>query len=180
MVAWRERRITFAEQRRRRLRDFLPEMGIPFAEADLDEIFSGYLNAYEAAWAVFPDVAATLAALADDGLITAILTNGTVEQQHQKLERTGLAGRVGPVYTVEDLGVAKPDPVAFQLACARWGLDPATVLSVGDRYDLDVLPARRAGLSAVHLDRHDEGPHDEPARITSLRDLRDEYGRRSR
>jgi putative hydrolase of the HAD superfamily len=180
LVAWRERRISFAEQRRRRLRDFLPAVGIPFDDADLDDIFAGYLRAYEAAWAVFPDVAGTLDAIAGDGLVTAVLTNGTVEQQHQKLDKVGLAGRVGPVYTVEDLGVAKPDPAAFRLACARWGLDPAAVLSVGDRHDLDVLPARRAGLRAVHLDRHDEGPHDEPARITSLRDLRGEYGRRWR
>jgi putative hydrolase of the HAD superfamily len=171
LVAWRERRITFAEQRRRRLRDFLPAVGIPFDDADLDEIFEGYLREYEAAWAVFPDVAETLAAVADGGLVTAVLTNGTTEQQHHKLEKVGLAGRVGPVFTVEDLGVAKPDPAAFRLACARWGLDPATVLSVGDRHDLDVVPARLAGLRAVHLDRHDEGPHDEPDRITTLRDL---------
>lgn len=180
LVAWRERRITFAEQRRRRLRDFLPAVGIPFDDADLDEIFQGYLREYEAAWTAFPDVTAALAAIAGDGLVTAVLTNGTVEQHHQKLAKVGLAGRVGPVFTVEDLGVAKPDPAAFGRACARWGLDPATVLSVGDRYDLDVLPARRAGLRAVHLDRHDEGPHDEPERITSLRDLRGEYGRRCR
>ena len=180
LVAWRERRITFAEQRRRRLRDFLPAVGIPYADEDLDEIFEGYPREYEAAWQRFPDVDDALAEVAEQGLVTAILTNGTHEQQHLKLARVGLAGRVGPVFTVEDLGVAKPDPEAFRRACARWGLDPATVLSVGDRYDLDVLPARRAGLRAVHLDRHDEGPHDEPARITSLRDLRDEYGRRSR
>jgi putative hydrolase of the HAD superfamily len=45
------------------------------------------------------------------------------------------------------------------------------VLSVGDRHDLDVLPARAAGLQAVHLDRLDAGPTDEPHRIKSLRDL---------
>jgi putative hydrolase of the HAD superfamily len=170
-VAWRERRISFAEQRRRRLRDFLPAVGIRYAERDLDAIFEGYLREYEAAWTVFPDVAGALTAIAEQGLVTAVLTNGTVEQQHHKLARVGLAGRVGPVFTVEDLGVAKPDPAAFRLACARWGLDPATVLSVGDRHDLDVLPARRAGLRAVLLDRHDEGPYDETERVTTLHDL---------
>ncbi|MGX6608016.1 HAD family hydrolase [Micromonosporaceae bacterium Da 78-11] len=172
LVAWRERRISFAEQRRRRLRDFLPAVGIEFADDDLDQIFEGYLREYEAAWAVFPDVEDALTTLAGAGLVTAVLTNGTTEQQNDKLARVGLAGRVGPVFTVEDLGVAKPDPAAFRTACARWGLDPAAVLSVGDRHDLDVLPARLAGLRAVHLDRHHTGPPDEPARITTLRDLR--------
>ena len=30
LVGWRERRISFQEQRRRRLRDFLPTIGVPF------------------------------------------------------------------------------------------------------------------------------------------------------
>jgi putative hydrolase of the HAD superfamily len=171
MPAWRARTITFQEQRRRRLRDFLPLIRIPYAEDRLDEIFDGYLAAYESSWRAFPDVDAALAAIAAAGLAVAVLTNGATEQQHSKLSRTGLTGRVGPVFTVEDLGHAKPDPAAFLGACARWGLPPAAVLSVGDRHDLDVLAARAAGLHAVHLDRRDEGPFDEPHRIRSLTEL---------
>lgn len=174
--AWRERRVTFREQRRRRLRDFLPAIQVRYAERELDEIFAGYLRHYEAAWRAFPDVAGALAAIAGAGLRTAVLTNGSVEQQHAKLARIGLAGRVGPVYTIEDIGVGKPDPAAFRLACERWGLPPAAVLSVGDNHALDVLPARLAGLRATHLDRAGRGPHDEPSRITSLRELPTLFG----
>ncbi len=169
--SWRERRITFREQRRRRLRDFLPEVRVAHAENELDEIFAGFLHAYESAWRPFPDVSGALAALTAAGLRTAVLTNGTAEQQNHKLRRTGLAGRVGPVWTVDELGVAKPDPEAFRRACDRWGLPPRAVLSIGDNHVLDVLSARAAGLRAAHLDRRDRGPHDEPERLTSLRDL---------
>ncbi|MBL7254156.1 HAD family hydrolase [Paractinoplanes lichenicola] len=171
MVAWRERRVTFAEQRRRRLRDFLPQIQVPYEESALDDIFEGYLRAYEASWRRFPDVDDALVALAAAGLATAVLTNGTVAQQRAKLVKAGLEGRVGPLFTVEDLGVAKPSPDAFRLACERLGLEPARVVSVGDRHDLDVLPARAAGLRAIHLDRHDAGPHDEPDRLTTLAGL---------
>ena len=68
--------------------------------------------------------------------------------------------------------MAKPDPEAFRRACARWGLPPAAVLSVGDRHDLDVLPARAAGLAAVLLDRDGAGTAGEPSRIRPLADLR--------
>jgi putative hydrolase of the HAD superfamily len=170
MGAWRERRITFAEQRRRRLRDFLPAVGVSAPE-DPDDVFAGYLGWYERSWRAYDDVAPALAGLAAAGVATAVLTNGTTGQQNDKLARTGLAARVGPVWTVEDLGVAKPDPDAFRRACARWGLPPAAVLSVGDRRDLDVLPARAAGLDAVWLDRDGAGPAGEPRRITSLREL---------
>jgi putative hydrolase of the HAD superfamily len=172
LAAWRERRISFAEQRRRRLRDFLPTVGVGFEEDRLDAIFDGYLRGYERSWRAYDDVDGALAAIAAAGLTTAVLTNGTIEQQNDKLARVGLAGRVGPVYTVEDLGVAKPDPAAFLGACERWGLPPGAVLSVGDRHDLDVVAARAAGLRAVHLDRYDQGPAEEPQRIRSLAELR--------
>ena len=172
LQAWRERRISFGEQRHRRLRDFLPAIRVRYAEEQLDEIFEeGYLRSYEAVYQVFADVDAALTAVAAAGLVPAVLTNGTTAQQHDKLARVGLAGRVGPVFTVDDLGVAKPDPAAFRLACDRWGLPPAAVLSVGDNHAFDVLAARRAGLRAAHLDRRDEGPHDDPHRLRSLTEL---------
>ena len=168
LAAWRDGRISFAEQRRRRLRDFLGTGG---TDAELDEIFAGYLTHYEDAWRAFDDAAEALARLAAAGLATAVLTNGSRGQQLRKLSRTGLADRAGPVFTVDDLGVAKPHAEAFQKACARWGYAPGEVLSVGDDHALDVLGARAAGLSAVHLDRHGRGPAGEAHRLTSLREL---------
>ncbi|GAA3339216.1 HAD family hydrolase [Amorphoplanes nipponensis] len=168
LAAWRDGRITFAEQRRRRLRDYL---GADGADAELDELFAGYVTHYESAWRAFDDAAGALAALAAAGVATAVLTNGTRGQQLRKLSRTGLADRAGPVFTVDDLGAAKPHAAAFHRACERWGHPPAAVLSVGDNHALDVLGARAAGLSAVHLDRYGRGPADEPHRIASLRDL---------
>nr|WP_296066931.1 HAD family hydrolase [uncultured Actinoplanes sp.] len=165
--AWRERRISFEEQRRRRLRDFLPAIQVPYAVDELDEIFGGYLRAYESSYRAFPDVPGALAAIADAGLRLAVLTNGNDKQQNRKLAAVGLDG-IGPVFTPDHLGAAKPEPAAFRGACERWGLAPAEVLSVGDNYAFDVLGARAAGLRAVHLDRHDRGPHDEPHRIRSL------------
>jgi putative hydrolase of the HAD superfamily len=169
--AWRERRISFDEQRRRRLRDFLPAIQVPYGVDQLDEIFGGYLRAYESSYRAFPDVPEALAAIAGAGLQIAVLTNGNAKQQRRKLAAIGLTG-IGPVYTPDDLGVAKPDRAAFRSACERWGLAPEEVLSVGDNHEFDVLGARAAGLRAVHLDRHDRGPHDEPHRIRSLTALR--------
>ena len=170
LKSWRERSVTFSEQRRRRLRDFLPAVGLTYAEDTLDATFEGYLRCYESAWRAFPDALPALTALSTAGIEVAVLTNGTIAQQTDKLVRTGLAGH-GPLFTPEDLGVAKPDPLAFGRACARWGHPPAEVLSVGDRHDLDVRPARAAGLTAAHLDRRNEGPHNDPFRLTTLADL---------
>lgn len=173
LVSWQERRISFQEQRRRRLRDFLPAVGVAFMddEDQLDQVFAGYLYWYERAWRVFEDVEDALTAIGRAGLQAAVLTNGTAEQQNDKLARVGLAGRVGPVYTAEELGAAKPAAEAFLAACQRWGLPPEAVLHVGDRYDLDVEAAHNAGLRAVHLDRKDQCRLNGHVRISSLREL---------
>jgi putative hydrolase of the HAD superfamily len=170
--AWRSREISFAEQRRRRLRDFLPLLNIaPGDDHALDAAFAGYLSHYEAAWTKFDDVDLALAQLDRTHLRIALLTNGTVEQQTAKLKAIGLDGRVGPVCTAEALGAAKPDPTAYLAVCDELGVEPDSAVHIGDLYDLDVLAARAAGLRAIHLDRYDAGPHDEPNRITSLRQL---------
>ncbi|WP_298990555.1 HAD family hydrolase [uncultured Pseudokineococcus sp.] len=172
LPAWRDGTASFAEQRRRRLRDVLPLLGLPVGDDDaLDAVFAGYLEAYEAAWRAFDDVGDALAELAGAGLATAVLTNGVEEQQRAKLARLGLSGRVGPLLTAESLGVAKPDPRVFTLACERLGRPPAQVVSVGDDHALDVVAARAAGLRAVHLDRLGESPSGERARTTTLRGL---------
>jgi putative hydrolase of the HAD superfamily len=169
LIAWRRREIDFREQRRRRLRDFGFGSATPQA---LDEIFNGYLVEYQNAYHAFDDVTEALAAVSAAGLRVAVLTNGSAPQQKAKLARMGLAD-LGPVWTPDDLGMAKPDPDAFRGAVARWGLRPGEALSVGDRHDLDVLAARAAGLRAVHLDRLGTGPAHEPQRIGSLRQLAD-------
>jgi putative hydrolase of the HAD superfamily len=110
VTSWREGVVSWAEQRRRRLRDFLPLIGVPVGTADdLDEAFvAGYLLAYERNWAGYDDVDAALNAVHGCGVVTAMLTNGAQEQQEAKLAHLGLLGRMGPVFTAEGLGVAKP------------------------------------------------------------------------
>lgn len=141
LAEWRAGRITWAEQRRRRLRDVLPAAMVGWTDADLDAVFTGYLQAYERSWRAFDDVAEVLQVLAQQGLRLGMLTNGTLEQQQAKLKAIGLAGQFEFMLTAEELGVAKPDPVAYLAACDRFGLRPAHVLHIGDLPDVDVTAA---------------------------------------
>lgn len=170
--AWRDGQVSFAEQRRRRLREILDLLGLPPRSADdLDALFDEYLAVYRGEWRAFDDVAAAYEAVAAAGLRTAILTNGPEELQRAKIDGIGLAGRVGPVVTAEGLGVAKPYVGAYDGLCAALGLVPQQVMYVGDDYDLDVAGARAAGVRAIHLDRDGAGPEGEHARITTLDEL---------
>jgi putative hydrolase of the HAD superfamily len=170
--AWREGEITFEEHRRRRLRDFLPlvDQGVG-TDDDLDATFQGYLHEYERAWRAFPDARACLEQINDLGLTCAVLTNGTEEQQVHKVARIGLAELAGQVLTSEALGVAKPRPEAFDRAAGRIGLEPFELLYVGDDYGIDIVPARAAGWSAIHLDRENNTAIADTLRVTSLQEL---------
>ncbi len=167
LAAWRQGRITFAEQRRRRLRDVLPLLsGLPGREfasdEQLDDIFGIYLRAYEAEWCLFPEVVTVLDAVASAGLRVGLLTNGNEEQQVRKLAATGIRDRFDVVCTSEALGVAKPDARAFAELCARLKTPPGQTLFLGDDYEGDVLGARGAGLRAFFLDRQGDGKRREP------------------
>jgi HAD superfamily hydrolase (TIGR01549 family) len=148
---------SFAEQRRRRLRAFLPLLGEPVpGDEGLDAWFAQrYLPAYEAAWSRYPDVFPCLEALArrPGPPRRAVLTNGDPGQQQAKLARFGLLSHFEAVLTPADLGAAKPDPAAFTAACRRLDVDPRHVVSVGDWLEGDAIAAQRAGLAAVWLDR---------------------------
>ena len=102
---------------------------------------------------LFDDVVPTLTRLRAFGAPVAVLTNGQPGQQHEKLERTGLAAHVDGLLTVADVPAPKPDARAFAALCARLRVPPPQVVFVGDDLGVDVTGAQAAGLLAVHLDR---------------------------
>lgn len=170
--SWRAGLIGFDEQRRRRLRDFLPLVGHPVGpDLELDRAFAGYLERYEQAWRPFDDVRPAVDALLARGLVLAVLTNGTTAQQTAKVAAIGLQDAVAVVVTSEQLGAAKPAPEAYLATCRRIGVAPSAAVHVGDRHDLDVVAARAAGLRAFHLDRHGTGVEPPPGRVTTLAEL---------
>ncbi len=174
LAQWRAGALTWAEQRRARLRDVLPVLGGgERTDEELDLLFeTEYLPAYERAWAAFPDARPAVDELRRSGVALAVLTNGSEQQQRAKLRATGLLDRVGPVFTAEALGVRKPDPRAFLTVCERLSVDPRRTLYVGDEHEVDVLGARGAGLQAVLLDRDGTAPQQEAAVIRGLAELR--------
>ena len=147
--------LTHQGQRRGRLREFLPVLGlpVPVADAELDEVFTGYLTQYTNNWIAYPDARPALEVARSNGWRVGVLTNGSTRQQNAKVAAIGLADLIDVVCTSEALGVSKPDPLAYQRVCEALGVEPGETLMIGDNLELDVIAARAAGLSAHHLDR---------------------------
>lgn len=172
LAAWHRGEVDWTGQRRARIAELSTIAGHPIQDpAMLDTSFATYLQHYESSWTAFDDVHDALSDAAARGLKLAVLTNGQEEQQRKKLEAIGISEQLVGALSSDAIGHAKPDQRAFQTACDILGAPPSVVLHIGDRYDIDVIAARAAGLDAVHLDRHDRGPASEPARIITLRHL---------
>ena len=152
--SWRSGQISFDEQRRRRLRTFLPGLGVnvPSTDAELDAVFTTYLRHYQQAWMAYPGAIDLLTEVRLRGLRTGVLTNGSEDQQTAKLRATGLLPLIDVVCTSEGLGVAKPDPRAFHALCSRLDAAPELVGFVGDHPEHDVAAGRAAGLRTALVD----------------------------
>jgi putative hydrolase of the HAD superfamily len=167
-AAVRSLEVPFQEIRRRRLRDFLPLVGHPVVESDLDEVFGIYLELYEANWQPYPEAVDAVTAIRRAGFATAVLTNGDQEQQEAKVAAIGLLDLCGPVFASRALGVGKPDRRSYEAVLNALGVHAEEAVMVGDNYELDVLAARAAGLGGIHLDRVGSHPAADSHRIRSL------------
>jgi putative hydrolase of the HAD superfamily len=152
---YQRREITFQDQRRVRVREFL---GADATDDEADELFTGYLSRYERAWIAFDDAVPALRRVRDAGLVVAVLTNGDSVHQRRKLDRTGLAEHLDVVVASDDLPAGKPDPRAYAATCEILGVAPGDVLMVGNDLEKDFQGPLDAGLGAVLLDRNDRYP----------------------
>lgn len=130
------------------------------SDHDIRLLVREYLKAYESTWSLFPDVLPCLNSL--HGLTLGIISNGTTQNQRNKLRVLGIESRFSVVVISEEVQVAKPDTAIFTSACKLANIQPAQSYYVGDRADTDALPARKAGMNAVLLNRGHQPIEDYP------------------
>lgn len=81
----------------------------------------------------------------------ALVTNGPADMQRAAVEKVGIAGffETLVVSADPDVGVRKPNPRIFRIACERLGVEPPNVLMIGDNLEQDVRGAEAAGMQAL-------------------------------
>ena len=99
---------------------------------------------------LYPDVAECWRALRECGVRIGVAGNQPAGVE-RALEDAGL--RVDIAGSAARWGAEKPAPAFFQKIIEEVRLAPRAIAYVGDRLDHDVLPARAAGMVAVHIRR---------------------------
>jgi len=167
---YQRRELTFPEQRRRRVREFL---GVEASDAEADTMFDGYVRRYEDGWTVFDDAVPGLRAVRDAGLGVVVLTNGNGDHQRYKLDRLGLTDEIDELISGDTLPMGKPDPRAFTHALDRLNSSAVDVAMVGDSLENDVHGAQAVGIQAVLIDRNDANASADVPRVRVLTQLLD-------
>ena len=132
---------------------------------DLFEYF-----AQATAWTLYPEVAATLAALQERGLILDVISNFD-SRLHRILAGLGIAERFDEVFVSSAIGHAKPDPEIFRAALQNHGLDADQAAHIGDSETKDVCGASAVGLKAILVDRSRQPASHSLSRVNSLNEI---------
>ena len=79
-----------------------------------------------------------------------MITNGYSDSQRGRLAAAGLLDVFAPLLISEEVGVAKPDALIFEMALTQLELRPEAVLYVGDSISHDREGCLRAGIDFCH------------------------------
>lgn len=140
-----------------RTKEFFARRGEPIDDRVAAEREDRRMACVRSSWRLFDDVLPCLHLLRSAGLMLAAVTNACVAHQRRKLAAVGLLDAFDVLVMAEEVGVPKPDPRIFQVACERLRVPAGQAVHVGDRLDADALGAHGAGLHAVWLDRQAGG-----------------------
>ena len=122
----------------------------------------------------YPDVRPTLAQLKAQGLLTAILSNGSPSMLQAAVKNADIQILIDRILSVEQVGVYKPDPRVYQLAVDQLALSPRKIVFLSSNA-WDTIGAANFGLRVVWVNRSNQFPERLPfkadAEIQSLVEL---------
>jgi putative hydrolase of the HAD superfamily len=105
-----------------------------------------------------PEMVAGLDRVIEAGFVTACLTNNVVSDARDDVRE--VMARFDHVIESSIVGVRKPDPEFYELACATAGVEPTEVVFLDD-LGINLKPARAMGMTTIKV----ESP------VQALRDL---------
>lgn len=101
---------------------------------------------------IFPDVIATLKFLKQKGYRLVIIANWTAGLD-KIMNDLDLSKYFYIIHSSHDAKIEKPNPKIFTQLLKKIDPQHNTVYYIGDDYQLDIIPARSAGLTPILIDR---------------------------
>ena len=80
-----------------------------------------------------------------------VVTNGFVEVQYEKFDKSGLRDCFAHIVLSEEVGCQKPNPRIFEEALRMNGLQAEDVVMIGDSWTSDIQGAINAGIDQIWI-----------------------------
>ncbi|MBE6256516.1 MAG: HAD family hydrolase [Prevotella sp.] len=123
--------------------------GDHLSAAELAELLSHSKSLLHLPATPLPEVVETLERLQAWPYQLVVFTKGELQDQENKLKRSGLGKYFSHVEITSD-----KTEVEFQQLCAHLGILPSQLLMVGNSLKSDIAPALTIGASAIHIPFH--------------------------
>lgn len=143
------------------------EFNIELTEEKLEELI-GLWNKNWMLAQPYPETETTLKKLRKKYQII-LISNTDCFSISQVLEKFGLNPLFDQIFPSYQLGALKTDKIFLKTVLAKLNLMPKDCLLVGDSIQSDIIPAKRAGLNAVLIDR--KNTREFHPKIKNLKDL---------
>ena len=85
-----------------------------------------------------------------------VVTNGFVEVQYEKFDKSGLRDCFAHIVLSEEVGCQKPNPRIFEAALRMNGLQAEDVVMIGDSWNSDIQGAINAGIDQIWIRKSKE------------------------
>ena len=85
-----------------------------------------------------------------------VVTNGFVEVQYEKFDKSGLRDCFSHIVLSEEVGCQKPNPRIFEEALRMNGLQAEDVVMIGDSWNSDIQGAINAGIDQIWIRKNKE------------------------
>lgn len=164
-------KISFLEQQERRIQDVWADFGITINQSKARKLFEEYLAYYEGTWSVFKGMTNLLKSI---HIKKGILSNGNRAQQMKKLKQIDVLQYFDSksIFTSEEIGRFKPDPLLFKHVQNQLGLQGEEILYIGDKLDTDIRPASNAGWKTIWFDVYGLGSAKDWESVSSVEKLK--------
>ena len=110
------------------------------------------------AWQLYPETTETLTALQGRGFRLGVISNFD-SRLFGLLDGLGIKHFFDPIVISTQAGSAKPEVEIFLQALSVDDFAPHQALHIGDSFDMDIVGAKAAGLTPVHVDRMSGRPN---------------------
>ena len=102
-----------------------------------------------------------------------VVTNGFVEVQYEKFDKSGLRDCFAYIVLSEEVGCQKPNPRIFEEALRMNGLQAEDVVMIGDSWNSDIQGAINAGIDQIWVTNADKANGDATYIVNSLEEVKD-------